>query len=72
MVNNLPRFSRHVASLQRARGFTLVEIVTVVTIVGVIAALGAPSFAELMRSQRIKGTATDLMSTLDFARSEAV
>jgi len=57
---------------RRAGGFTLVEIVTVVTIVGVLAALAAPSFTELMRSQRIKGTANDLLSTLAFARSEAV
>ena len=54
------------------RGFTLVEIVTVVTIVGVLAALSAPSFTELIRSQRIKGAASDLMSALAFARSEAV
>ena len=58
---------------QRASGgFTLVELVTVVVIVGVIAALAAPSMAELIRSQRIKGAASDLMETLVFARSEAV
>jgi type IV fimbrial biogenesis protein FimT len=56
----------------RCRGFTLVEMITVVAIVGVIAALSAPSFAELIRSQRIKGTTNDLLSTLAFARSEAI
>jgi type IV fimbrial biogenesis protein FimT len=49
-----------------------VELVTVVVIVGVIAALAAPSMAELIRSQRIKSAASDLMETLVFARSEAV
>lgn len=65
--------ARRPSEAQRASGgFTLVELVTVVVIVGVIAALAAPSMAELIRSQRIKGAASDLMETLLFARSEAV
>jgi type IV fimbrial biogenesis protein FimT len=58
--------------LARCKGFTLVELVTVVTIVGVLAVLAAPAFADLIRSQRIKSTADSLVSSLVFARSEAV
>lgn len=53
-------------------GFTLPELITVVAIVGVIAALAAPSFNNLIRSQRIKATTNNLVSALIFARSEAV
>jgi type IV fimbrial biogenesis protein FimT len=55
-----------------ARGFTLPELITVVAIVGVIAALAAPSFNNLIRSQRIKTATNNLVSALIFARSEAV
>jgi len=60
------------AAPRRAHGFTLVELVTVVAIVAVLAVLAAPSFTNLIRSQRIKTATNDLVSTLIFARSEAV
>ncbi len=60
------------AALRRAQGFTLVELVTVVAIVAVLAVLATPSFINLIRSQRIKTATNDLVSTLIFARSEAV
>lgn len=53
-------------------GFTLVEILIVIAIVGILASLAAPSFSELIKSQRIKSMATDLNSSLTLARSEAI
>lgn len=54
------------------RAFTLVEILIVIVIVGILAALAAPSFSELIKSQKIKSMATDLNASLTLARSEAI
>ncbi|MBE0613901.1 MAG: GspH/FimT family pseudopilin [Burkholderiales bacterium] len=54
------------------RGFTLTEILIVVAVIGILSALGAPAFSDLIKSQRIKSMATDVSASLTTARSEAV
>lgn len=54
------------------RGFTLVEILIVLVVVGILTSLAAPSFSELVKSQKIKSMATDLNASLALARSEAI
>ena len=54
------------------RGFTLIEMVAVMAITLVLIALAAPGFRDLMRSQTIKNTSFNLVSSLVRARSEAV
>jgi type IV fimbrial biogenesis protein FimT len=58
--------------MKRARGFTLVELVTVVTLVGIGAMIAMPSLSEALRVQRLRAAATDLSSALLLARSEAI
>ena len=60
------------ASPSSRRGFTLIELLIVIAVVGVIAALAAPSFSDYIRMQRLKGTQAELISNLQFARSEAI
>jgi len=54
------------------RGFTLVELLIAVVVVAVLATLAAPSFRDLVLMQRMKGIHAQLVSDLQYARSEAV
>ena len=56
----------------RQRGFTLIEVMTVVVVIGIFAAMAFPGFSYLTRSTRVKATATDVYLALVKARSEAV
>lgn len=75
MGNVLPHDSRLQAVIGRARlritGFTLPELLVALGIVSVLAAFVAPSFSNMIASQRIRTGATDLHLALTKARSEA-
>ena len=58
--------------MHRARGFTVIELLTVMVVVGVMVALAAPSMRDLIVRTRLKTAATDLHSSLTLARSEAI
>lgn len=57
---------------RRARGFTLVEAMTVIAILAILTGLSSASFVWLNQATTIRGAAFDLVADLDFARSEAV
>jgi type IV fimbrial biogenesis protein FimT len=54
------------------RGFTLVELMTVVSILAVMLGILAPSFSDILASQQAKGMTYDLTSDLMLARNEAL
>jgi type IV fimbrial biogenesis protein FimT len=56
----------------RVRGFTIIELMTVLVIVGVLAVIAIPSFNDLMARRRLEGVTTDLSTDLQFARTSAV
>jgi len=56
--------------LQRA--FTLVEVMVVVAVAAIIALIAAPSFRDMILMQRLKSINAQLVTDLQFARSEAV
>jgi type IV pilus assembly protein PilA len=54
------------------RGFTLIEIMTVVAILGVVALLALPSLQRMNRAQKTKSSATQMAGVLENARSSAI
>ncbi len=54
------------------QGFTLIELMIVVVLIAVIAAIAAPSFANMIRDNRLTTQANNLLASLQLARSEAV
>ncbi|MES2281742.1 MAG: GspH/FimT family pseudopilin [Pseudomonadota bacterium] len=58
--------------MQKARGFTLLEVVVVLAIIAILTALAAPSFTGLVQSNAVSSNVNAFMSDLRFARSEAI
>jgi type IV fimbrial biogenesis protein FimT len=56
----------------RVRGLSLVELMIAVAIMALIAGLAAPSFSEYIVTQRLRGVHAQLVTDLQFARSEAI
>jgi type IV fimbrial biogenesis protein FimT len=53
-------------------GFSMVELMTVLAIAGILIALAAPSFSELIRNQRITTATNDFLAAINLTRSEAI
>lgn len=58
--------------MRRNIGLTLIELLTVIAIVAILSAIAAPSFSGLIAKKRVEGALTELITDLQFARSEAV
>lgn len=52
-------------------GFTLYELMITLLVIGVILTFGVPNFSEFTRNSQLTGTANDLHSSFQLARSEA-
>jgi type IV fimbrial biogenesis protein FimT len=55
-----------------ARGFTVVELMVVVMVAGILLALAVPSMREFMARQRVKAVNAELVTDLQYARSESI
>ena len=56
----------------RIRGFTLIELLSVVAVLAILALVAAPSFGEFLSKRRVDGVTSELVTDLQYARSEAV
>ena len=56
----------------RDHGFTLIELMVVVALLVILAALAAPSFRSMIEMQRLRGINAQIVTDLQYVRSEAV
>lgn len=54
------------------RGFTMIELMVVVVLAAVLLALVGPSLRDLIARQRVQGINAELVTDLQYARSEAL
>lgn len=57
---------------KQMQGFTLLELMITVAIVAIVAAIAAPNFSSQISNNRSVALGEEIVSTLNFARSEAV
>jgi type IV fimbrial biogenesis protein FimT len=53
-------------------GFTLIELVVTIAVGGILVALAVPSFTTFIQNSRLTAQTNSLVSSLDYARSEAI
>lgn len=58
--------------MSNQRGFNLIELLIVVAIISILAALSAPSFSQIIKSNRVSNGVATFMADLQFTRSEAI
>jgi type IV fimbrial biogenesis protein FimT len=56
----------------RSRGFTLLEMVSVMGIVGILMAIAIPSFKYVTSANRVAAEGNGLLGDLQYARAEAI
>ena len=54
------------------RGFTLIELMVVVALAAVLLTLAAPSFITTLAKNRFEGVVNEMVTDIQYARSEAV
>lgn len=61
-----------ISDMNKALGFSLVEMIVVLAVAAILAALAVPSFERSTSSSEVKKSARDLVTTLNTARAYAV
>ena len=58
--------------MTKLRGFTLVEILVVIAIIAILTSVAAPSFNNVIKSNRMTSAVNSFLADMRFARSEAM
>lgn len=54
------------------RGFSLIELLTVISLIGIAAGLAVPSYRNAVVNNRLAATSNEFVSAINLARSEAI
>lgn len=54
------------------RGFTLIELMIVLAVAAILISVGVPSFNNTIKNNRLSTQANELITSLNYARSEAI
>jgi type IV fimbrial biogenesis protein FimT len=57
---------------QRARGVTLLELMTAIAVLAILAGVGVPAFTSVVRNSQISAESGNLITALNLGRSEAL
>lgn len=58
--------------MNRQSGFTLVELMVTIAIAAILLGVGVPSFRTVIENNRIAAASNDVVTGLQYARSEAI
>ena len=71
-MNNIKKINGMKKSIRHERGFNLMELIVMVTIIAILSAFSVPQFNSLIRNQAILGVSTEMLATMQTARTEAI
>ena len=59
-------------SMQKNKGFTLIELIVTIAVLAIVASIAAPSFVSTLASQNLNGASNEIASALGEGRSRAM
>ncbi len=54
------------------KGFTLIELIVTISVVAILLTIAIPNFQTFVLNNRLTGQANDMLTALNYARSEAI